>query len=146
MKEFENTWLDKMGIIEEEGKNFQDRQGTPTLSGIQLGEWLKMLKERRHLQEDDLSIMVKKGCATRTRNTHRRFLKELETIQIEEQMDLENLLLWHFEKKYHSNRWKPSTLVNAMASAMGALANLPVYREGMGSIALKAGARWRMGD
>ena len=142
----ESEYRDKVGNAETNRSNFWWRQGiTPTLPEELAGEWRRKLRSARRREEESLMDIVKLGLVVETRKLHRRTIAWLcaepepapnETIV---NWILTRLVLMCQEKK-----WQGSTLSTKLASCQGAMAHLPIYREGVPPVVLKNSSEWRL--
>ena len=145
-KDVEKLFRDKLGPTEINCKDFWLRQGlSPTLPDLNAGSWIASLKKAKKKTDSCLSEMVLLGFAKRTRQKHQVHLKDLENSKPPKETSLVKWLLKLFEERYKEREWEGSTLCAAMASMQGALASLPLYREGMAPVLLKISPEWRMG-
>jgi len=139
---------DQLGEAIPEG--FWKRQGLPpSLPDGPAGEWQLSLKKAMKKTDEDLSQMVLRGLAATTRKGHQKCLKWLEEVEAPPEQSIATWIMDLFEKKakkgVKGKPWAPSTLAKEMATAQGALANLPVYRKGFPPLLPKTSAEWRMG-
>ena len=129
---------------------FWKRQGLPpSLPDGPAGEWQRSLRTAIKKTDEDLSQMVLRGLAATTRKGHQKCLKWLEEVEAPKEQSIATWIMDLFEKKakmgVKGKPWAPSTLAKEMATAQGALANLPVYRRDCPPLLLKTSAEWRMG-
>ena len=134
---------DKMGPNEE---HFWLRQGlSPTLPEELAGPWRERLRNSQQREEKELSLLTLAGIAKTTRASHIRIIKWLEKLE-PPTSPLTNVTSWilkETEKEAATRSWLPSTTATKLATIMGALANMPIYKH-LPPILMKHSPEWRL--
>lgn len=149
-KELEELLQDKLGDPRRQSEDFWRGQGrSPTLPSTRIGDWMKTLCESEIREDSVVCPLVLRGLAKPTRQAHHRVIRwliSMAPVPPEQQaMSISSWILLKCEERREDRHWKGSTLATTLATAQGALANLPVYREEVQPVLLKLCPEWRLG-
>eukprot|EP00658_Telonema_sp_P-2_P058260 TRINITY_DN46723_c0_g1_i2.p1 TRINITY_DN46723_c0_g1~~TRINITY_DN46723_c0_g1_i2.p1 ORF type:complete len:295 (+),score=18.44 TRINITY_DN46723_c0_g1_i2:60-944(+) len=141
-EDMEILFADKIGDPRSQTEAFWVTQGrSPTLPSTKVGGWLRELRNSRIRTEEEIGDLVSRGFAKTTKQTHLRVLRALQAEEFankeEEEMGIIEWIIAMAERKNKTRKWAGSALATVLASTQGALANLPVYRDGMPPVLLK---------
>lgn len=149
-EDMEILFADKIGDPRSQTEAFWVTQGrSPTLPSTKVGGWLRELRMSRIRTEEEIGELVSRGFAKTTKQTHLRVLRTLLAEEFankeEEEMGISEWILTVAERRSKERCWAGSTLATVLASTQGALANLPVYRDGMPPVLVKLCPLWKLG-